>query len=34
LFIVKSVANSTYMTINVNPTTPLVGLVGYKVTTV
>jgi hypothetical protein len=31
LFIVKSVANSTYMTINVNPTAPLVGATGYRV---
>jgi hypothetical protein len=32
LFIVKSVANSTYMTINVNPSAPFVGTTGYKVT--
>jgi len=32
LFIVKSVANSTYMTINVNPSAPFVGATGYKVT--
>ena len=32
LFIVNSVANSTYMTVNVNPSAPLVGSVGYKVT--
>ena len=32
LFIVKSIANSTYMTINVNPSAPLVGSAGYKVT--
>jgi hypothetical protein len=31
LFIVKSVANSTYMTINVNPTTPLVEATSYRV---
>jgi len=32
LFIVKSVANSTYMTINVNPSAPFIGTTGYKVT--
>jgi len=32
LFTVKSIANSTYMTINVNPSAPLVGSAGYKVT--
>jgi len=31
LFIVNSVANSTYMTINVNPSAPFVGATGYKV---
>jgi hypothetical protein len=32
LFIVNSVANSTYMTINVNPSAPFIGTTGYKVT--
>ena len=32
LFIVKSIANSTYMTINVNPSASFVGATGYKVT--
>lgn len=32
LFIVNSVANSTYMTINVTPSVPFAGTTGYKVT--
>ena len=32
LFIVNGVANSTYMTINVNPSAPFIGTTGYKVT--
>ena len=32
LFIVNSVANSTHMTINVNPSAPFIGTTGYKVT--